>query len=146
MGVLIVMLNYAENALTAKDFAYIRKSIGWAEKLEIQIEKALKNGLYSISVYDGKNVIGMGRLVGDGAMYWYVQDVVVLTEYQGKGIGREIMKRLISYITSSSQSNTSITVGLMAAKGKAGFYTKLGFRSRPNEKEDPGMIMNIDIS
>ncbi|MCR5501527.1 MAG: GNAT family N-acetyltransferase [Lachnospiraceae bacterium] len=31
-------------------------------------------------------VVGMGRLVGDGVMYWYLQEIVVLPEYQGRGI------------------------------------------------------------
>ena len=136
---------YMDNILTAKDFSIIRRLMGWSEKPEAQIEKALTNGLYSVVALDGENIIGMGRLVGDGALYWYVQDVVVLTEYQGKGIGKQIMKQLINYITSNSLPNTAITIGLMAAKGKEGFYKKLGFRSRPNEQEDPGMIMNIDI-
>ena len=141
----MMKIAYMDNILTAKDFSIIRRLMGWSEKPEAQIEKALTNGLYSVVALDGENIIGMGRLVGDGALYWYVQDVVVLTEYQGKGIGKQIMKQLINYITSNSLPNTAITIGLMAAKGKEGFYKKLGFRSRPNEQEDPGMIMNIDI-
>ena len=41
--------------------------------------------------------------------------------------------------------NTRVTVGLMAAKGKEEFYQKLGFRSRPNENEGDGMMINIQI-
>ncbi len=136
---------YRTNALTADGFASIRSQMGWEDKPLAQIEGALLRGLCTISAYDGETLVGMGRLVGDGAMYWYVQDVVVLTAYQGRGIGTEIMRRLMERVASGGIPGTTVTVGLMAAKGKEGFYTKLGFRSRPNEREDPGMIMNIDI-
>ena len=34
----------------------------------------------------------MGRLVGDGAMYWYLQEIVVLPEYQRQGIGAQLIE------------------------------------------------------
>lgn len=46
-----------------------------------QVEKALNNGLFNVSaVCDGK-VVGMGHLVGDGAMYWYLQEIIALSEH-----------------------------------------------------------------
>ena len=72
----------------------------------------------------------MGRLVGDGAMYWYLQEIVVLPEYQGKGIGKSIVNRLIEYIKSTAILGTIIDVGLTAVKGKEPFYEKFGFSIR----------------
>lgn len=43
-------------------------------------------------------VVGMGRLVGDGVMYWYLQEIVVLPEYQGNGIGTAIVNKLLKYV------------------------------------------------
>ena len=48
-------------------------------------------------------------------------DVVLLPEFQGKGIGKEIIRRL-------ADRSTSQKVLLYAAPGKEGFYSKLGFR------------------
>ena len=89
---------------------------------------------------DGDKVVGMGRLVGDGYIYWYVQDVVIDPEYQGKGIGKAIMQYLTDYIENNSIPNTEVTIALMAAKGKEDFYTKLGFFTRPTERFGPGMM------
>ncbi|MDE7133011.1 MAG: GNAT family N-acetyltransferase, partial [Lachnospiraceae bacterium] len=95
-----------------------------------QVEMALKNGLFNVSaICDGK-VVGMGRLVGDGAMYWYLQEIVVLPEYQGKGIGKSIVNRLIEYIKSTAIPGTIIDVGLTAVKGKEPFYEQFGFSIR----------------
>lgn len=138
-------ITYRENALTAEDFNLLKKSVGFLEKPLLQVEKALQNGLFSIAAFNNEKIIGMGRLVGDGSMYWYVQDLVILPQYQSQGIGKEIMNHLLKFVADNSQPGTKVTIGLMAAKGKEGFYKKLGFRSRPNEKEDAGMIMIIDV-
>lgn len=55
-----------------------------------QVEQALKNDLLDIVAIVNDYVVGMGRLVGDGAMYWYLQEIIVLPEYQGNGIGTSI--------------------------------------------------------
>ena len=138
-------ISYEENTLTAKQFLVLRESVG-CKGAEFQIEKALKCGLYSIIAKDGKEVVGMGRLVGDGVMYWYVQDVIINPRYQGKGIGKEIMRLLTQYIEKNSLPDTTVTIGLMAAKGKEGFYEKLGYIARPTEKFGPGMIKYHEIS
>ena len=74
-------------------------------------------------------MVGMGRLVGDGAMYWYLQDIIVQPEYQGQGIGRMIVNRLLEYIKENAMPGTKIEIGLTAVKGKEPFYEKFGFSS-----------------
>ena len=48
----------------------------------------------------------------------YVQEMIVSPEYQGKGIGKAIMERLISYVKETGFADTYIAVGLFAEKGK----------------------------
>lgn len=134
-----------ENVLTAKDFVRLRVSAGWGELLEQQAQDALKNSLCTIAVMDQGQVIGMGRLVGDGVSICYVQDLVILPQYQGKGIGKSIMERLIAYTKEHGIPETNLTVGLFAAKGKEEFYQKLGFTIRPNENRGAGMELSIRI-
>ena len=113
--------------LKAEDFIRLKTATGFMDRPLLQVEEALKNGLFNVSaICDGK-VVGMGRLVGDGAMYWYLQEIIVLPEYQGKGIGKSIVNRLIEYIQSSAIPGTKIEIGLTAAKGKEPFYEKFGF-------------------
>ena len=82
----------------------------------------------------------MGRLVGDGAMYWYLQEIIVLPEYQGKGIGKGIVNRLIEHIKSAAIPGTKVDVGLTAIKGKESFYEKFGFTVHSS-----GMIKRLEI-
>jgi len=120
-------IELVDNALSAEDFIRLKLATGFMDRPLEQVAKALKNGLFNVSaVYKGET-IGMGRLVGDGAMYWYLQEIIVLPEYQGKGIGKRIVNRLIEYIEYTAIPGTSVEVGLTAVKGKEPFYEKLGF-------------------
>lgn len=122
-----VQYELVDNVLSAEDFIRLKVATGFIDRPVQQVEKALKNGLFNVSaVCDGK-VIGMGRLVGDGAMYWYLQEIIVLPEYQGKGIGKSIVNRLIEHIRSEAVPGTKIEIGLTAVKGKEPFYEKFGF-------------------
>lgn len=127
-----IQFELVDNVLKAEDFIRLKVATGFIERPLPQVEKALQNGLFNVSaICDGK-VVGMGRLVGDGAMYWYLQEIIVLPEYQGKGIGKSIVDRLIEYIKDTAIPGTIIDVGLSAVKGKEPFYEKFGFSVRPN--------------
>lgn len=116
-----------DNVLSAEDFIRLKVSTGFIDRPLEQVEKVLANGLFRVSaICDGK-VVGMGRLVGDGAMYWYLQEIIVLPEYQGMGIGKAIVNRLLDYIQNTAIPGTKISVGLTAVKGKESFYEKFGF-------------------
>lgn len=129
-----------DNVLTAEDFVQLKVATGfWDRPLE-QAQKAIDNGLFNVVAIHNGQVIGMGRLVGDGAIYWYLQEIIVLPEFQGMGIGKSIVNRLLDYIKSSAIPGTHISIGLTAAKGKEPFYEKFGF-----ELTGSGMSLGIQM-
>lgn len=138
-------LVFLENQLTAEEVIAFQKSMNWTVDPQAQWEKSLKNTLYSLTVKEGSTVAGMGRLLGDGAIYWYINDVYVLEAYQGKGIGKEIVQKLIEYVKVNSLENTDVSIYLMSAQGKEGFYEKLGFKCRPHGYEGSGMELELSI-
>ena len=85
----------------------------------------------------------MGRIVGDGAVICYIQDLIVLPEYHGRGVGSMLMKQLKTYVASLAADGEEIMFDLMCAKGREGFYEKHGFIARPTEKLGPGMIQYL---
>ena len=116
-----------ENELTAKDFIRLKVATGFRDRPIEQVEKALENNLCDVIAVCNDEVIGMGRLVGDGVMYWYLQEIIVLPEFQGKGIGTRIVDRLLEYIKDNTTPGTFVSIGLTAATGKDTFYEKFGF-------------------
>lgn len=132
-----------ENKLTAQEFVYLTEVVGWGSPNIKQIEIALKNTIYSISVEMNGKIIGMGRIIGDGARIFYIQDVFIHPDYQRIGIGTQIMEKLLNYIENLPFSSYNIMVGLMSAKGKERFYERFGFRKRPNDYQGNGMMLSI---
>jgi GNAT superfamily N-acetyltransferase len=121
------------------EYLHLRKLAGWPVS-EIRLtEKGLQGSLFGVCAVDSNNhVIGFGRVVGDGALYFHVQDVIVHPGHQRKGIGKMIMNRLLQYVNNTGGKNTN--VGLMCSKGREKFYEELGFTARPNERFGAGMI------
>lgn len=124
------------NQIDTETFISLYKTTGWREISESQIEAALKNTLYSVLVLDHNKPIGMGRIIGDGSLYCYLQDLIVLPAYQGKGIGKIILTQLIAFL--KIQAKGRLFIGLMAAENTIEFYQKNGFEKRP--ELGPGMF------
>jgi predicted GNAT family N-acyltransferase len=135
------MINYVEKTPSAEEFNYLTNSVGWGTRQFFIIEEALRNTLYSLCVYDNTKLIGYGRIIGDKTIFLYIQDIMVIPEYQNKHIGTGIMKNLLNQINEYKKINPDIRTYLGASKGKEAFYEKFGFISRPNEDLGSGMIL-----
>lgn len=120
-------IRLVDNILQAEDFVRLRIETGFAEIPVEHAGKALQNGLVNVSAIYQDELVGMGRLVGDGAMYWYLQEIIVLPPFQRKGIGTMIVKHLVDYAKANSATGKFTTIGGVSAKGKEPFYEKLGF-------------------
>ena len=116
-----------DNILQAEDFVRLRIEAGFAEIPVEHARKALQNGLLNVSAIYHVELVGMGRLVGDGAMYWYLQEIIILPNFQRKGIGTMIVNHLIDYAKANSMTGKFTTIGGVSAKGKEPFYKKMGF-------------------
>lgn len=113
---------------TLDEYKYLCSSVGWKDFMNFDAaETSIRNSVFSVIVKKNQNIIGMGRIVGDGAIYFYIQDIVVHPEYQGKGIGKEIMKALVKHLGENAPDKAF--VGLFASDGKEEFYEKYDFKN-----------------
>jgi len=131
--------NVVEKLPTAEEYNGLRSLVGWRTYQLDVIEKALPNTLYCVCAYCGEQLVGMARIIGDGGMVYYIQDVIVIPDYQRQGIGKQMMDRIMGYIRNHASQNTII--GLMSAVGKEAFYEKYGFMIRPTDKFGAGMTI-----
>ncbi len=75
--------------------------------------------------FAGAELIGFGRVVGDGAAYLYLQDVMVVPNHQRTGIGSAVVHKLIKSLEPVLRSH--IYFGLLAVPGTEEFYARLNF-------------------
>ncbi|HRX85594.1 MAG TPA: GNAT family N-acetyltransferase [Phycisphaerae bacterium] len=126
-----------ERRLAVEEYLELRRAVGWWEVEPEAVRAGLPNDQYTIVAESGGQTIGCGRIIGDGGIYFYIQDVIVLPAYQGQGVGRRIMDRLMEFLT--GRSRPKCFVGLMAAAGVQAFYERYGFVRRSGDR--PGMYL-----
>lgn len=83
--------------------------------------KALRNSHTLITAWDGNMLVGLGNSLSDGFLVVYYPHLLVMPDYQGKGIGREIVSRMKKRYRGFHQQ-------ILVADGKAiDFYKNCGF-------------------
>jgi ribosomal protein S18 acetylase RimI-like enzyme len=87
------------------------------------LKTAMQNSMYKCFVYCGTQLVGAGRALADGVDCSYLCDIAVHPEFQGEGIGKSIVRKLMEL----SEDHNKII--LYANPGKEAFYEKLGFKS-----------------
>ena len=115
------------NELTAEEFVLLWASVWGNPPTLEQTRLAMENTLFRVSVFDGENIAAMARVIGDKGLCYYIKDVVVRPEYQGKGLGRRLIQELLKYINDHGVPDTDIAVELCAMPDKIPFYEKFGF-------------------
>ncbi len=96
------MIRIIEGPPRLEEFKKLRSDEGWTNLEDDQVEKSLQGSLYIVHLEEDSNCVGVGRVVGDGAMFFYVQDVIVRKEKRGAGYGRIIMDRIFDYLRKSA--------------------------------------------
>lgn len=132
------MIKYENSKPTLSGYKKLYESTGWAPPASISdevLQTAINNSLYWISAYDDEILVGIGRIVSDGALYAFVCDMIVEPKYQKQGIGTSIL----GLLKEKCREHSFRRVWLFAATGKAGFYLNNGFEIRPDDA--PGMQM-----
>lgn len=124
---------------TISEYKKLRDSVGWWKTDEKATEVALSNSLFSVVVVENNDIAGLGRIVGDGGLYFYIQDLIVHPEFQKSALGKRLMAELMSYVSANAKSGAF--VGLMAAKGLKQYYESFGFKAR--NEDAPGMYQVI---
>lgn len=123
-----------------EEFIKLFNSVGW-ERDKKRVKEHKKHSCFAVSLYIDNEIIGMGRVVGDGT-YFTIYDIVVDKNYQGFGIGSIIMREIVNWYKTIEDDDTFLYVN--ACKNSEPFYEKFGFRSRPNEDVGAGMKWHGD--
>lgn len=125
------MYQVIEQVVGPDDFLRLRDISGLSSRSYEAAVKGLPNSLYGIHIlYDGIPV-AMGRVVGDGAINFDIVDVAVDPDHQGKGLGRQIMAHIMTYLDKAAFPRSYVS--LMADVPE--LYEKFGFQlSRPNSE------------
>lgn len=138
------------------EYRYGTDGLNWSELCEIfkkaplgtrepdKLKQAAQGSYVVCTAYDGERAVGFGRAISDGFCQSAIYDLVLLPEYQGRGLGKELMQALLDKLPVEQG-----VVLVYVAPGKQSFYENLGFHnlrtgmalfSNPQIKREQGYI------
>ena len=115
------MIYKYNETISAKALSDLRESVGW-NRMEEEYGNPLMTSYYHIAVYDKDKMIGYIDCVSNGVTDAYIQDLMVHPEYQGKGIGTELMKQMIAYL----KEKRIYMISVVYEESLKPFYEKFG--------------------
>lgn len=102
------------------------KSVGWSaytDNPEV-LKKGFENSMLILAAYEGEELLGLIRCVGDGETIVFVQDILVFPKYQRRGIGSELLRAVLEKYKSVRQ----IELCTDDSPETIAFYRTMGFR------------------
>lgn len=100
--------------------------VGWTAYTEQPeaLRRGFDSSLLMLAAYEGAELLGLIRVVGDGQTIVFVQDLLVFPEYQRKGVGSALLRAVLKRYENVRQIELATDD---TPKTKA-FYRSMGFR------------------
>ena len=129
-------IDFRSEMPSQEQFWDLFQTTGWNDTYQLSpnnLFQAVSSNWFAVSAFDGDRLVGFGRVASDGLLHAMIYEMIILPEYQGRGIGAQILHMLIQQCLVANIRD----IQLFCARGKRGFYEKYGFVARPDDA--PGM-------
>ena len=118
-------IRLVEGAPGIDDYRRLRVATGLSPKSGEASRRGLANTRYGVSLLRRDEVVGMGRIVGDDGCFYFVVDIAVIPELQGRGLGKRIMDALDAWLRANAPPTAHVS---LFADGEAKrLYAQYGF-------------------
>lgn len=97
------------DVLTVSEFCALCRAVDWDAPPPEQVETALTNSTARFSLYSGGDLIGMGRFVGDRAMFCSVHDFAIRPEFRIRGAGTFLMHFMLDWLRNHLPAGDAIS-------------------------------------
>lgn len=125
---------------TAEEFSNLRRAIGWGAPTTGEVEDALSHTTQAVRIESDGRLCAFGRLVSDGVLCTYFQDVMVVPDLQRQGLGSAVVRALQE---AAPEPLAGGFRGLIAVPGTELFYECLGFREQV--PQNTVMVLDQDL-
>ena len=116
-------IRYDESGFGAEDFLALVRRV-WPRDYDAARVAAAVARTENVGAWDGARLVGAVRVLSDGYLFAAVSEILVDPEYQGRGIGRELMRRALARAPRGR-------LFLGAQPHSVGFFERLGYRRGP---------------
>ena len=112
--------------INVQEICDLRQSVGW-NRMEKEMADPRLKSYYHIAVYEEENqkLIGFVDSISNGVTDAYIQDLMVHPDFQGKGLGSELMNKMIEYLKKAG----IYMISVLYDESLKDFYARFGFYS-----------------
>jgi N-acetylglutamate synthase-like GNAT family acetyltransferase len=120
-------ISISSREISVDEVRKLSESVGWHPSSNAAIIKQIESAVYFVTAEDieTNEIIGCAYLLGDNKTCYYIKDVIVHPDWQGKRIGTALVKSLMNWLETNGAENA--TVGLFTGENLAPFYRQFGF-------------------
>ena len=107
-----------------KEICDLRQAVGW-NRMEKELADPRLKSYYHIAVYEeeNQNLIGFVDSISNGVTDAYIQDLMIHPDFQGKGLGSELMNKMIDYLKKAG----IYMISVLYDESLKDFYARFGF-------------------
>jgi predicted GNAT family N-acyltransferase len=120
----------SEGLPSVAEYIDLRTRMGWGRIDEETANRTIQAAAFTVCLRRQDQFVGIARVMGDGAMYFFLADLIVAPEFRGSGYGDQLMHAVTSYFDRSAMAGATIT--LVPLNGREPFYEKFGFVRCPS--------------
>jgi predicted GNAT family N-acyltransferase len=120
----------SERLPAVSEYIGLRAAMGWGRIDEETANRTLQAAVFTVCLRRKDRLAGIARVMGDGAMYFFLADLIVDPEFRGSRYGDRLMHAVTSYFDRSAMPGA--TIALIPLSGSEAFYEKFGFVRCPS--------------
>jgi ribosomal protein S18 acetylase RimI-like enzyme len=107
-----------------RELSDLLKLVGMRARRPKELSRAIQSSDLSIVAFDGRRLVGFGRLISDRSYYGTLWDIAVHPSYHRRGLGSAIVERLLV----KARDRKLVMVGLFTSAANFAFYRQLKFK------------------
>ncbi|WP_199438555.1 GNAT family N-acetyltransferase [Vibrio owensii] len=117
-------IEYTTNTIPKREEVFeLYHAVGWSSANKLDELMLALEGAHSLNcAYHNGRLVGLAKTISDGSLVVYISHLLVLPEYQGKGIASELMNQMMNKYEHFHQKV------LLGDNNAFQFYEKFGFR------------------
>lgn len=110
---------------SVEDYCRLRVSTGLSPKSAEAAAAGLPNTLFGVLILKDNQVVGMGRVIGDGGLFYQVVDIAVEPTHQRRGLGKAIVGKIVEHLKQLAPAGSHVS--LIADGDARHLYAQFGF-------------------
>ena len=122
---------------TTAEYRELRAQAGWGAIDEEIARQTISAACYTVTLRRQGKLIGFARVMGDGALYFFLADLIVHSQLRGRGLGDRLMHAVTDYFDRCAKPGA--TIALIPRHGGESFYERFGFARCPGGPFGTGM-------